>query len=447
MKLGAIKKLAAELALDRAIRYIKRDPEKNLSTIMDFLEKAATLPHHKKMIAIVKRKFETDPGVMQQVRRVAGNPEMLYKLINSWIIQGALVGKQTRNRVAEEIGAHVPAAILIDPTSACNLRCSGCWSGEYNQADKLEPELINRILVETRELGIHWVVLSGGEPFVYPHLLDVIAENPDSFFMVYTNGTLIDTKVADRLAELGNLSPSFSLEGWQEQTDARRGPGTFQKISAAMDRLRERGVFFGASITAMRNNVEVLFSDEFIDFLVDKGVLYIWAFHYVPVGRDPDVNLMLTPRQRRWLVDRVRELRRGKPVFIADFWNDGYYTDGCIAGGRQYFHINAAGDIEPCAFVHFAVDNIRGKSVKEALQNPFFLEYQKRIPFNKNHLAPCPIIDAPEELQDMVRNVKACPTHRDAEKLLEGELARYLQDLSGHWRKEADHYAGAVKVH
>jgi len=443
MKMAAIKRLAAELALDRALQYLTRDPEKNLTTILHFLQRTAVLPHHKKMIEVVKQKFESDPGIMPQVKRVASNPEMLRKLINSWIIEGSFLGKQVRNRVSQEIGANVPSAILIDPTSACNLRCKGCWAGEYNQADELEPELISRIIKEARELGIHWIVLSGGEPFIYPHLLDLVAEHPKSFFMVYTNGTLINDQVADRLAELGNLSPSFSLEGWQEQTDDRRGPGTFEKVTAAMDRLRERGVFFGASITAMRTNVEALFSEEFIDFLIDKGVLYVWAFHYVPVGRDANVDLMLTPRQRIGLVDRVRELRRNKPIFIADFWNDGYYVDGCIAGGRQYFHINAAGDIEPCAFVHFAVDNIRGKSVKEALQNPFFLEYQRRIPFNENHLAPCPIIDAPKALQEMVHRVHACPTHHGAEQVLEGKVASHLENLSSRWKKEADEYAKA----
>jgi len=166
--------------------------------------------------------------------------------------------------------------------------------------------------------------------------------------------------------------------------------------------------------------------------------------NYVPVGRNPHVDLMLTPEQRFSLVDRVNEIRKNKPIFIADFWNDGHMTDGCIGGGRQYFHINAAGDVEPCAFVHFAVDNIREKSVKQVLQNPFFLSYQKKIPFNENHLAPCPIIDAPQALQQMVHETNACPTHRGAEQVLEGEVASYLEDLSGRWIRKAEEYEKAL---
>ena len=172
--------------------------------------------------------------------------------------------------------------------------------------------------------------------FCYPHLLDVVGDHPESVFMVYTNGTLIDEKVADRLADLANLSPAFSLEGWREKTDARRGEGTFDKVIRSMDLLRERGVFFGTSVTSMRNNIHELFSTEFIDFLVEKGATYMWSFHYIPIGREPDVNLMLTPEQRLWALGRVRELRNSKPLLIADFWNDGEHTKGCIAGGRQY---------------------------------------------------------------------------------------------------------------
>lgn len=445
MAFDSVKKIAAEFALDRAINYITKDPEKNLLTLMDFIEKVAIAPDHKEAVKKLKAHFKNNPQIMEQTRRIASNPKMLYNLLNSWVINGTFLGRPKREKLGKELGFNIPALILIDPTSACNLRCQGCWAGEYSKADRLEPELFSRIISEAKELGIHWIVLSGGEPFCYPHLLDVVADHPESVFMVYTNGTLINEKVADRLAELANLSPAFSLEGWREQTDARRGTGTFDKVIKAMDLLRERGVFFGASVTAMRNNIYDLFSPEFIDFLVEKGVTYMWSFHYIPIGRDPNVELMLTPEQRLWMLGRVRELRQTKPVLIADFWNDGEFTKGCIAGGRQYFHINAAGDVEPCAFVHFAVDSIKNKSLKEVLGNPLFRAYQERHPFNENHLAPCPIIDSPQALREMVKECGAYATHKGAEQVLEGEVARYLDENSKRWLQLADEYkAGTI---
>ena len=444
MAFDSVKKIAAEYALDKAIDYITKDPEKNLLTLMDFIEKVAIAPDHKDAVKKLKVHFKGNSQIMEQTRRLACNPKMLYNLFNSWVVNGTFLGRPQREKLSKELGINIPGLILIDPTSACNLRCKGCWAGEYRKADRLEPELFSRIISEAKELGIHWIVLSGGEPFCYPQLLDVVADHPESVFMVYTNGTLIDEKVADRLAKLANLSPAFSLEGWRDKTDERRGEGTFDKVINSMDLLRERGVFFGTSVTSMRTNVHELFSTDFIDFLVEKGATYMWSFHYIPIGREPNVELMLTPEQRLWALERVRELRRTKPVLIADFWNDGEHTKGCIAGGRQYFHINAAGDVEPCAFVHFTVDNIKGKSLKEVLGNPLFRAYQKYQPFNENHLVPCPIIDNPEILRKMVSESGARPTHKGAEQVLEGEVARYLDESSRRWQKLADEFKAGV---
>jgi MoaA/NifB/PqqE/SkfB family radical SAM enzyme len=440
MAFDSVKKIAAEFALDKAINYITKDPDKNLFVLLDFVEKVARAPGHKEAVKKLKVHFKDNPRIMEQTRRIASNPKMLYNLINSWVVNGVFLGRTKRENIGRELGVSVPQLLLIDPTSACNLRCEGCWAGEYSKVDRLEPELFSRIIKEAKELGIYWIVLSGGEPFCYPYLLDVVAEHPDSVFMCYTNGTLIDEKVADRLADLANFSPSISLEGWREQTDARRGKGTFDKVMHAMDLLRERGVFFGASVTSMSNNINQIFSEEYIDFLVDKGATYMWSFHYIPIGRNPNVDLMLTPEQRLWMIDKVSELRNTRPILIADFWNDGEFTGGCIAGGRQYCHINAAGDVEPCAFVHFAVDNIREKSLREVLQNPLFKAYQKRQPFHKNHLAPCPIIDAPASLREMVRESGAKPTHRGAEEVLQGEVAEHLDHISKKWLELADQY-------
>ncbi|MGI6318865.1 MAG: radical SAM protein [Firmicutes bacterium] len=440
MALDSVKKIAAEFALDKAINYITKDPDKNLFVLLDFVEKVARAPGHKEVVKKLKVHFKNNPRIMEQTRRIASNPKMLYNLINSWVVNGVFLGRTKRENIGRELGVSVPQLLLIDPTSSCNLRCEGCWAGEYSKVDRLEPELFSRIIKEAKELGIYWIVLSGGEPFCYPYLLDVVAEHPDSVFMSYTNGTLIDERVADRLADLANFSPSFSLEGWREQTDARRGKGTFDKVMHAMDLLRERGVFFGVSVTSMSNNIKEIFNEEFIDFLVDKGATYMWSFHYIPIGRNPNVDLMLTPEQRLWMIDKVRELRNTRPILIADFWNDGEFTGGCIAGGRQYCHINAAGDVEPCAFVHFAVDNIKDKSLREVLQNPLFKAYQKRQPFNENHLAPCPIIDAPASLRELIKESGAKPTHRGAEEVLQGEVAEHLDQISKKWLELAGQY-------
>lgn len=181
--------------------------------------------------------------------------------------------------------------------------------------------------------------------------------------------------------------------------------------------------------------------------MVNKGALYGWSFHYIPIGSNPDFDLMLTPDQREALVDRVKQVRRTKPIQIADFWNDGSLTHGCIAGGRQYFHITAQGDIEPCAFIHFSVDTIHGKSLVDILHNPIFKAYQKRQPFSDNMLRPCPLIDAPEKLREIVAESGAKPTHEGADSVLYDVHAATLDRVAAAWKEKADEKWAQVNSH
>ncbi|MEW6546851.1 MAG: radical SAM protein [Bacillota bacterium] len=442
-------RVAGRLGVTLLVGYLCRDPEQNVARLVSLLKRLAPGAHDRHTIDVLVSRIMSDPRARRRLRELERNPRFLQRWICNWVLDTMFVGNRLRQRMSKRLGVHLPQFMLIDPTEACNLRCQGCWAGEY-QPRTMPLETLDRILNEGKRLGMHWIVMSGGEPFAYKHILDVFRKHPDISFMVYTNGTLIDDRVADVLAEAGNVSPCFSLEGWRDTTDARRGPGVFDKVMAAMDRLRQRGVLFGASFTVTRENVEELFADEFIDFLIDKGVVYCWSFHYVPVGRDPDPGLMITPEQREWLAHRVPEIRGSKPILLADFWNDGHITGGCIAGGRYYF-INAAGEVEPCAFAHFAVDNIMDKPLVEVLRSPIFLAYQKRQPFNDTHWAPCPIIDAPAALRDIVAESGAHPTHPGAESILGGDIARHLDQRAQEWlsrarRMEAERAAAAARA-
>ena len=428
------KKFAADKILKKAMDYVEKDPEENFIKILDLADKIAGTEQHHRRIKNLKKGYKNNETIREYVRKFTEiAPSYKEGLVKNFFINSALLGIPYQYEMAEEIGADVPWTILIDPTSGCNLNCKGCWAGKYSQSDKLKFETIDRIIQEAKDLGIYFFVLSGGEPTVYPRLFDIFEKHDDCGFMMYTNGTLIDDEMADKMLEVGNVSPAISLEGWKEATDERRGEGVFDKVMDTMDRLRERGIVFGVSLTATRDNVEEIFSEEFMDMLVDKGAMYGWSFHYIPIGREPNLDMMVTPEQRAWLAKRVPEIRKNKPLFLADFWNDGIYTNGCIAGGRRYFHINAKGEVEPCAFVHFAADNIKNKSLKEALQNPLFKEYQKRQPFNENMLKPCPIIDNPEQLREMVEESGAKPTHPGADNIFEEDVASQLDDLAERW--------------
>lgn len=181
-----------------------------------------------------------------------------------------------------------------------------------------------------------------------------------------------------------------------------------------MQILRERKLPFGISCCYTSKNVGMIGSEEYFDQMIAWGAKFCWFFTYMPVGNAAVPELMVTPEQRRFMVEQVRRFRETKPLFTIDFWNDGEFVGGCIAGGRRYLHINANGDIEPCAFIHYSDSNIREKTLLEALQSPLFMAYRQGQPFNHNMLRSCPLLDNPHALRGMVQKTGAHSTDMES---------------------------------
>lgn len=358
------------------------------------------------------------------------SPECRQGALTSFFINAEIMGLLRRRGFEEKNGIRPPFTILISPTMRCNLQCIGCYASKYSKKEDLEFEVIDRIIREANELGCYVITILGGEPFIREDLFEIFKLHKDTYFQVFTNATLINEKLADEIAGIGNIYPCISIDGLEEYTDIRRGKGTFKKLVKTMDLLRERGVIFGYSTMVTRENNELVVSDDFIDFLVDKNCFMGWYFAYMPVGKNPDLSLMPTPEQRLYRLKRINAIRDTKNIIISDFWNDAPLVGGCIAAGNQFLHINNNGDIEPCIFVHFAVDNIKEKSLKEAFFSPLFTGIRKRQPYNENLLMPCMIIDNPHILREVVKESGAKPTHSDAHLILEDEMAVHIDDYA-----------------
>lgn len=380
-------------------------------------EKIPQKESYREKIRWIRMLFETRHPGLALAKRVLSqtNPLHRKKLISNFILNQLLMGTNHRKAFAEKNGFYPPDAMLLSPTMRCNLQCYGCYAGSYSKED-LPLELIDRLVEECKEMGIYLVLMTGGEPFLREDLFDLFEKHGDCLFQIYTNATLIDDRVIKRLVSLGNVVPAISLEGLREETDERRGRGRFDQILKVMDGLRKAGLLFAVSTTQTSKNTEVLGSDRFIDFLIEKGCILLWNFHYVPIGKDPDLGLMATPEQRQKLRERFSYFRATKPMLFVDFWNDGCLTGGCIAAGRKYFHVNARGDVEPCVFCHFASDNIKEKSLFEALNSPLFKEIRKRQPFSENFYRPCLLIDHPEQGREIALKHARYFTHPGAEE-------------------------------
>ena len=334
--------------------------------------------------------------------------------VQNFFVNSVTIGGNIQRQINEAENCNCPWAILMDPTTACNLHCTGCWASNY-ESDKHKSmtfEELDSIITQGKEMGTYVYLYTGGEPLVRKHdIIKLCEKHPDCYFSAFTNGTLVDEKFADDMLRVKNFMPAFSIEGFEEATDSRRGKGTFKKVIHAMELLRERKLPFGASICYTSENYDSVTSDEFIHFLVDQGVLFSWIFTYMPIGEGAPTSLLATAEQRAGMYHKVRDdWRNNVPMFIADFWNDGEYTGGCIAGARRYLHINAAGDVEPCAFIHYSDSNIREKTLLECYKSPLFSSYRRHQPFNANMLRPCPLLDNPGMLAEMVHETGAKST-------------------------------------
>jgi len=343
---------------------------------------------------------------------------------------------------AKKLGFEPPSFITISPTGRCNLKCKGCYAADAAlQGGQLSFDTFDRILREKREMwGSYFTVVSGGEPFLWKDdgrdLIKLAERHNQDLFMVYTNGTMIDDELARRLADVGNISPCFSVEGFEAETDARRGKGVYAKVLAAMDRLHKAGVPFGISATATRDNWHIITSEEFVDFyFFDQAAVYCWIFQYMPIGRDQSLDLVVPPEARAQMVERMWKHVREKQVFMVDFWNSGTASLGCIAAGRStgYFYINWDGDIMPCVFTPYAADNIndvfaRGGDLNSVLDLPLLKKirewqhdygYEKPPQQTDNWLCPCAIRDHFDHFAQVVRECGGRPITPEAKAAIE----------------------------
>ncbi len=424
--------------------FLIADPDRHLAQIAGIASHLAATEQDRQRARDLQRYFtnardlDPRPIPLQMLDRATAltSSHCRTRLVTNFI-GWTRTGVPKRQASLQENGAS-PMVVLISPSMRCNLSCTGCYASEYDKADDLPMYVIDRIVREAQDIGTYAITILGGEPFIRPDLLDLFDRHPLMTFQVFTNGTLIDDALAARLAKAGNVLVSLSIDGPGGVHDERRGPGALAGVERAMASLRTHGVPFGFSTMVTRVNCVLVTEDEYTDYLVDQGCLWGWHFLYMPVGEEPNLDLMPTPQQREYLrTEGASKIRREKPLFVMDFWNDAPFVGGCIAAGKEYMHINSRGDVEPCIFTHFATDNIKDKSLAEVLASPFFKGIRDRQPYSDNLLRPCMLIDNTDVVRRVVADSDALPTHRHADALLT-QLAGDLDAYASHYKVIAD---------
>ncbi len=401
-----------DFAINQALKYIEGNPEENLPKLMALVDKMAPDGYYESQRSAIRKVLDEKGNWYQLILKIYDlDPGVRQAFFQNFIFNASLNGTSIQNENAEKYNCNIPWAILLDPTSACNMHCTGCWAAEYGHQLNLSVETIDSIIRQGKELGTYMYIYTGGEPLVRKaDLIRICEMHPDCEFLSFTNGTLIDEEFCQEMLRVKNFVPAISLEGFEEANDSRRGDGVFKKVQHAMELLKAHNLPFGISACYTSKNVDSISSEEFYDMLIENGALFIWYFHYMPVGNDAVPELMPTPEQRTLMYHRIRQYRKTKAIFGMDFQNDGEFVGGCIAGGRRYLHINAKGDVEPCVFIHYSNANILDHTLLEVLQSPIFQAYHDNQPFNQNHLRPCPMLENPKRLRELVEKTGAVNT-------------------------------------
>ena len=301
-----------------------------------------------------------------------------------------------RRRAAnEKQGLHVPSYLIASITSSCNLHCEGCYSRANDATNDCEPSMQlteaewQRIFDEAEELGVSFILLAGGEPMLRWDVIESAGRMKNILFPVFTNGTFMTEEHLGLLDSCRNIVPVISIEGGREETDARRGEGVFDTVIEKMDKLCEKGIIYGVSVTVTKENMGMVYSDAFLDELRSRGCKAVFYIEFVPVEEE-GAHLAPDDADRGSMSARIDELRANKQDMIyISFPGDEKSSGGCLAAGRGFFHINSHGGAEPCPFSPYSDINVRDTSLRDALQSNLFTALRTGDILSGEHIGGC----------------------------------------------------------
>jgi MoaA/NifB/PqqE/SkfB family radical SAM enzyme len=315
-----------------------------------------------------------------------------------------------RREELETQGHHIPPFLIASISSQCNLHCKGCYARsngtctENLPAGLLSSEDWQRIFKEAESLGIGFILLAGGEPFMRRDVLEKAGETSNILFPIFTNGTLLNESSLALLKRRRNLIPIFSIEGEQKKNDLRRGDGVYQKVTDAMEAMKKERLLFGASVTVTTQNLTEVTGDKFLQHLESRGCKIIIFVEYVPVTKDSK-SLAPGENERAYLSSRLAMLRNNdfSPVLIS-FPGDEKSSGGCLAAGRGFFHIDPRGDVQPCPFSPYSDRNLKEISLLEALESPFFKDLKQHDVLKDEHVGGCVLFERRNQVEEILQS-------------------------------------------
>lgn len=329
------------------------------------------------------------------------DPKILWKFNVNFGIKGIRSVQLFKKRMKK--GIYFPPFIYISVLNTCNLRCQGCWVDVDKPQVKIELDQLNKIVNDAKAHGNSFFGILGGEPFMYPELFDFLAEHPDCFFQIFTNGQLITADKAKKLRQLGNATPLVSIEGNEIVSNERRGADdVYRRTLRGLQNCIDNKLMTGVATSLCQTNIDQLLTEDWLRKLIDMGVHYAWYHTYRPVGPQIHEELALTPEQARKVRQFVVDARCKLPIGIIDAYYDGEGRAVCPMATGISHHIGPTGGIEPCPIIQFATESVtQHDSIYEALTKSEFMKDFRETA--AKHTRGCIVLERPDLVQDLAR--------------------------------------------
>ncbi len=310
-------------------------------------------------------------------------------------------------RKQRQIDTPIPSILAVSLTMRCNYNCTGCYSRGRPTDNELSTGELHALFSEAEELGVHSIVLTGGEPFLRSDTPDLIAQHRRLLFFIITNGSLITPEIAHHIARTANAIPLVSIEGFAPDTDDRRQPGAHETALRAFEHLRKANALFGFVATNTATNTARLATEAFIDQMVTVGCAVGFFTEYVPCGPNPKPDWVVDEVTRTFFRKRILEFRRRKPIVLSQFPDDEYGQENrCTGAGRVSLHINSQGDVEPCPFVPIARENIRRGGLIAACRSPFLRAIREQPELLQRQRYACSLFEHRTELDGLAQQFR-----------------------------------------
>jgi MoaA/NifB/PqqE/SkfB family radical SAM enzyme len=363
---------------------------------------------------------------------------LLWKFAWNFGVKGMVSVEKFKRRIRR--GDYFPPFLYLSILNTCNLRCQGCWV-DVEEKDAIDLETLNRTITDAKRHGNSFFGILGGEPFMHPQLLDLLAAHPDCYFQLFTNGQLITEKVARRLRQIGNATPLISIEGREITSDQRRGKkDVFARTLRGLDNCLREKLLTGVATSVCQSNIDELLTESWLQELIARGVHYVWYHTYRPVGPRPNFDLALRPDQLVRVRKFIVQMRAKIPIAMIDAYYDDRGQALCPMSTGISHHIGPTGGIEPCPIIQFAVETISDpRGIYETMRASAFLKDFREL--SARATRGCVVLERPDLVKELVVKHKARDTTARGTAMaeLESMTPRSSQWLPGeevpeqHW--------------